>query len=115
MSGARRGCLGRRLQNAREERLARLGGPPAAGRIVEEAGQALGRDAVPPQADGLPTRVQGAGKVLVGVALGRQPGNLGAEHEAGGRPPTASPLCQLLAFGLGQLQGRGDAQGQIRR
>ena len=110
---ARRCRLGRRLQNARDQRLARLGGTPATWRILGEAGQALGRDAVPPQAHGLPTRVQGDGNVLVVVALGRQQGNLGAEHESRGRPPAASPLRQLLAFGLCQLKGRGDAHGQI--
>ena len=45
---------------------------PAAGRILGEAGQALGRDTVPPEAHGLPTRVQGGGNVLVGVTLGGQ-------------------------------------------
>jgi hypothetical protein len=78
-----------------------------------EVWQALGCDAVPPQAHGLPTRVQDKGNVLVVVALGRQQGNLGAEHEAYRRPPAASPLCQLLAFGLCQLKGRDDAHGQI--
>ena len=111
--GARRGRLGRRRQHAGDERLTRLGGPPAAGRILGEAGQARGRDAGPPKAHGLPTRVQGEGPVLVVVALGRQQGTRGAEHEAYRRPPAARPLCQLLAFGRGQLKGRGDAQGQI--
>jgi hypothetical protein len=114
VGGARRCRLGRRLQNACDERLAGLGGgAPAAWRILSEAGQALGGDAVPPQAYGLPTPVQGAGNVLVVVALGRQQGHLGAEHEPRRRPPAASPLCELLAFGLCQLKGRGDAQGQI--
>ena len=70
-AGGARWCrLGRRLQNARDQRLARLGGMPAAWRILGEAGQALGSDAVPPRAHGLPTRVQGDGNTLVVVALG---------------------------------------------
>jgi hypothetical protein len=113
VGGGGRLRLSRYLQNACNERLARLGGTPAAGRSLGEAGQALGRDAVPPKAHGLPTRVQGDGNVLVGVALGRQHGNLGAEHESRRRPPAASPLRQLLAFERCQLKGRGDAHGQI--
>ena len=90
-----------------------LGGPPAAGRILDEAGQALGRDAMPPKAHGLPTGVQGGGTVLVVVALGRQQGHRDAEHASRRRPPAARPLRQLLAFGLGQPKGRGDAHGDV--
>ena len=103
VGGAGRCYLGRCLQNACDERLAWFGGPPAAGRSLGEAGQALGRDTVPPKAHGLPTRVQGSGNVLVGVALGGQQGNLRAEHESRRRPPAACPLRQLLAFGISQL------------
>ncbi len=46
-------------------------------------------------------------------ALGCQQGNLGAEYESHRRLPAASPLRQLLAFGRYQLQGRGDAHGQV--
>ncbi len=113
VSGSGRGRLGRRLQDTCDQRVARLGRTPAAGHILDEAGQALSNDAVPPQAHGLPTRVQGVGDVLVIVAFGRQQGNFGAEYESHRRPPAASPLRQLLAFGRCQLQGRGDAHGQV--
>jgi hypothetical protein len=113
VSGSGRGRLGRRLQDTCDQRVARLGRTPATGRILGEAGQALGNDARPPQAHGLPTCVQGVGEVLVIVAFGRQQGNLGAEYESHRRPPAASPLRQLLAFGRCQLQERGDAQGQV--
>jgi len=77
-----------------------LGGSPPKARILGEAGQALGGDALTPEAHGVPTRVHGCGIVLVVVALGGQQGNLGAERESRGRPPAARPLLQLLALGL---------------
>jgi hypothetical protein len=90
--GRRRGDLRRGLQNASDERLARLGGPSTAGRILGEPGEALGNNAVPPEAHCLPTCVQGRGNVLIRVALGRQQGNLGAKHQPRRRPSSASPL-----------------------
>ncbi len=109
VGGGGRCRLGRRLQNARGEGLAGLRGTPSAGRILGEADQALGGEALPPEAHGLPTRVQRGGNVLVVVALGRQQGDRGAEHEPRGRPPAAGPLLQLLAFGGRHLNRRGDA------
>ncbi len=113
VGGGRRGRLGRRLQNARSEGLARLRGTPSAGRILGEPGEAVGDDAVPPEAHHLPTRVQGRGNMLVGVALGRQQGNLGAEHQPCRRPSSASPLRQLLTFRSRELKRWGDTHGQV--
>ena len=90
VGGARRCPLGRRLQHARDQRLARLGGTPAAWRILGEAGQALGRDAVPPPAHGVPTRVQGDGTVLVVVASAANKASLArSTSRAGIRRPRA--------------------------
>ena len=90
VGGARRCRLGRRLQHARDQRLARLGGTPAAWRILGEAGQALGRDAVPPPAHGVPTRVQGDGTVLVVVASAANKASLArSTSRAGVRRPRA--------------------------
>ncbi len=115
VSGAGRCRLGRRLQNARGERLAHLGGPPPARRILDEAGQALGRDAMPPKAHGLPTGVQGGGTVLVVVALGRQQGHRGAEHALRRRPPSAgrAPAASVAGVRARSTEGRGDAQGDV--
>ena len=53
------------------------------------------------------------GNVLVIVALSRQQDNLGTEDEPSRRPPTTSPLCKLLTFGLRNLDQRGDAHGVV--
>ena len=108
VGGGGRCRLGRRRQNARFESLAGLGGTSPAGRILGEANQALGGEAVTPEAHGLPTRVQRDGNVVVVVAVGRQQGDLRAKHEPSGRPPAAGPLRQLPAFGGRHLNGRGD-------
>lgn len=113
VGGGGRRRLGRRLQNACGQRLARLGGPPPAGGILGEAGQALGGEALPPEPHGLPTRVQHGGNLVVVVACGRQQRNLGAEHESRGRPPSASPLLQMPVFGFSHLKSGGNAHGPI--
>ena len=115
VGGGGRCRVGRRLQNACGESLARLGGTPSARRILGKADQALGGEALPPEAHGLPTRVQGGGNVLVVVAVGRQQGDLRAKHEPCGRPSATSPLRKLLAFSLCHLKGRGDAHGPVLR
>ena len=112
VGGRRRLRLGRRLQNARGEGLAGLGRTPSAGRILGEARETLGGEALTPEAHGLPTRVQRNGNVMVVVAVGRQQGDLRAQHEPRGRPPATGPLLQLLAFGGGHLNGRGDAHSR---
>ena len=109
VGGAGRGRLGRRLQNARGQRLARVRRTSSPGRILGETDQALGGKALPAEAHGLPTRAQGGGNVLIVVALGGQRDDLGTEDEAGGRPSAARPPHQLLAFDLGHLNGWGDA------
>ena len=70
VGGTGRCDLRRRRQNACDERLAGLGGPPTAGRILGDAEESLGGETLPPEAHGLPTRAQGGGHVLVSVALG---------------------------------------------
>lgn len=105
--------LGGRLQNARSERLTYLGRASSAGRILGETRQSLGDEALPPEAHGLPTRAKRSGNVLVIVALSRQQDDLGTEDEPSRRPPTTSPLCKLLTFGLRDLDQRGDAHGVV--
>ena len=113
VGGGGRRRLGRRLQNACGEGLARLGRTPSAWRILGEAGETLDGEAVTPEAHGLPTRAQRGGNVLVVVARGRQHGDLRAKHESRRRPPAASPSLQLLAFRLRDLNERGHAHGRL--
>lgn len=61
-------------------------------------------EALAPQADGLPTRLDGSGDVVVVVSRGGQQNDLRAERQADGGAPSLGPVLSLCAFLVGHVK-----------